>query len=392
MKREAKLRLGLVGLGTAGRSVAEAARKSPGWSFTAGADVRPEARDRYQTQYGIRVFESASQLSDWQGVDVVYVATPNFLHAEHAVAALKARKHVIVEKPMALTLEECDAMIAAAAQNRVMLMVAHTRSFNPPIRKMREIIASNRLGRVIQINTLRYSPWLVRPRTPEEVDTKLGGGVCYRQAPHQVDIVRLLGGGRVKSVRAAAGAWDRQNATEGNYTALLEFEERAAATLVYNGYGYFDDAELTTRHGRAQDPLGAGARLRRVREKGELTKEASRSGLAFEIEQGEKESADGSQQPFFGLTVASCERGDLRQSRTGLFCYEESGMTEIPCPPWEGPLTVELRDFHEAVTEERPVRHDGLWGKATLEVCLALLQSSRERREIPLSHQVPSPY
>jgi len=153
LKREAKLRLGLVGLGTAGRSVAEAAHKLPGWSFVAGADLRSEARDRYQTQYGIRVFESASQLCAWQGVDVVYVATPNFLHAEHAVTALESRKHVIVEKPMALTLEQCDAMIAAAEKNRVMLMVAHTRSFNPPIRKMREVIASNRLGRVVQINT-----------------------------------------------------------------------------------------------------------------------------------------------------------------------------------------------------------------------------------------------
>ena len=392
MKREAKLRLGLVGLGTAGRSVAEAAHKLPGWSFVAGADLRSEARNHYQTQYGIRVFESASQLCEWQGVDVVYVATPNFLHAEHAVTALESRKHVIVEKPMALTLEQCDAMIAAAEKNGVRLMVAHTRSFNPPIRKMREVIASNRLGRVVQINTLRYSPWLVRPRLPEEVDTKLGGGVCYRQAPHQVDIVRLLGGGRVKSVRAAAGAWDPKNATEGNYTAMLEFEERAAATLVYNGYGYFDDAELTTRHGEAHDLLGAGARLRQAQEKGELTKEASRSGLAFEIERGGDDAEDNSQQPFFGLTLVSCEKGDLRQSRNGLFCYEETGMTEIPCPKWEGPLTVELRDFYEAVTEEKPVGHDGRWGKATLEVCLALLQSSRGKRELPLFHQVPSPY
>jgi phthalate 4,5-cis-dihydrodiol dehydrogenase len=322
----------------------------------------------------------------------VYVATPNHRHFEHAVVALESQKHVIVEKPMALTLDECDRMIAAAKRSGVQLMVAHTRSFNPPIRKMREIIVSNRLGRVIQINTMRFSPWLVRPRLPEELDTKLGGGVCYRQAPHQVDTVRLLGGGRVKSVRAAAGSWDSKNSTEGNYLALMEFEEGAAATLCYNGYGYFDDAELTTRHGETPDSLGAGARLRRAREQGELTKEASRSGLAFEIERGQEDSEGGSNQPFFGLTVVSCERGDLRQSRTGILCYEETGVTEIPCPEWEGPVTVELGDFYRAVTEERAVAHDGRWGKATLEACLALLQSSREKREIFLSHQVASPY
>jgi predicted dehydrogenase len=82
----------------------------------------------------------------------------------------------------------------------------------------------------------------------------------------------------------------------------------------------------------------------------------------------------------------------LRQSRNGLICYEETGSTGIPCPNWEGPLTVELGDFHRAFSEEKPVGHDGRWGKATLEVCLALLQSSREKREIALSYQVPSPY
>lgn len=392
MKGEVKLRLGLVGLGTAGRSVAEAASKVPGWDFVAGTDVRPEARDQYQAQYRIRVFDSVAHMCEWQDVDVVYVATPNFLHAEQAITALESQKHVIVEKPMALNLEQCDAMIAAAERNRVKLMVAHTRSFNPPIRKMREVVSSNRLGRVIQINTIHYSPWLVRPRLPEELITELGGGVCYRQAPHQVDIVRLLGGGRVRSVRASAGRWDPKNPTEGNYAALLEFDDSTLATLVYNGYGYFDDAEITTKYGEARDPLGAGKRLRQAQETGGLTKEASRSGLAFQIERGGDFSESDSHQPFFGLTLVSCERGDLRQSRTGLFCYEENGVTEIPCPKWEGPITVEMRDFYEAITEEKPVGHDGRWGKATLEVCLALLQSSRENQEIGLFHQVPSPY
>lgn len=392
MKREAKLRLGLVGLGTAGRAVAEAARKTAGWSFAGGADLRPEAREQYQAQYGIRVFESVARMCEWQDVDVIYVATPNPFHAEHALTALQNGKHVMVEKPMALTLDECDSMIAAAEKNRVKLMVAHTRSFNPPIRKMREVVSGSRLGRVVQISTVHYSPWLMRPRLPEELNTELGGGVCYRQAPHQVDIVRLLGGGRVRSVRASAGRWDPKNETEGNYAALLEFEDGTPATLVYNGYGYFDDAELTTRYGRTPDRLGAGARLRQALERGDLTKEASRSGVAFQIERGEDDSEDDEGQPFFGLTLVSCERGDLRQSRIGLVCYEENGVTEIPCPKWEGPVTVELGDFYEAVTEDKPVGHDGCWGKATLEVCLALLQSSREGREIALSHQVPSPF
>ena len=189
------IRIGLVGLGTAGRSLPLAVAKTTGFSFVAGADLRQEAREQYGGEFGIQTFDSVAAMCELKDIDAVYVATPNPFHAEHAIAALEHGKHVMVEKPMALTLEDCDRMIAAAEKNRLKLMVAHTRSLNPPIRKMREIISSGQLGRVTQVHTLRYSPWLLRPREPGEINTELGGGVCYRQAPHQVDIARLLGGG-----------------------------------------------------------------------------------------------------------------------------------------------------------------------------------------------------
>jgi phthalate 4,5-cis-dihydrodiol dehydrogenase len=235
------IRIGLAGLGTAGRSLPLAIAKTDGFVFVAGADLRKEAREQYRAEFGIETFDSVAVMCEMKELDAVYVATPNPFHAEHAITALESAKHVMAEKPMALTLDDCDRMIAAAERNRVRLMVAHTRSFNPPIRKMREIIGSGKLGQVTQVNTVRYSPWLLRPREPVEINTELGGGVCYRQAPHQVDIVRLLGGGLVHKVRAHAGRWSADNATEGNYTALLEFAGGATATLIYDGYGYFDD-------------------------------------------------------------------------------------------------------------------------------------------------------
>jgi phthalate 4,5-cis-dihydrodiol dehydrogenase len=217
------IRIGLVGLGTAGRSLPLAVAKTTGFSFVAGADLRHEAREQYRAEFGIQTFDSVFAMCELKALDVVYVATPNPYHAQHAITALEHGKHVMVEKPMALTLEDCDRMIATAEKNRVKLMIAHTRSFNPPIRQMREIISSGSLGRVTQVHTIRYSPWLLRPREPGEIITELGGGVCYRQAPHQVDIARLLGGGLVHSMRAHAGRWSRENSTEGNYSALLQF-------------------------------------------------------------------------------------------------------------------------------------------------------------------------
>lgn len=387
------IRIGLVGLGTGGRSLPLAVGKTTGFDFVAGADLRENARARYAAEFGVQTFDSVEAMCALKDLDAVYVATPNPFHAPHAIAAMERGKHVIVEKPMALTLEDCDRMIAAAEKNRVKLMVAHTRSFNEPIRKMREIISSGRLGRVTQVHTLRYSPWLLRPREPVEIDTALGGGVCYRQAPHQVDIARLLAGGVAQSVRAMAGRWSADNATEGNYSALIEFAGGVTATLIYDGYGYFDDRELIEGDIFSQSPAtGAGQRLRQARAEGKLDKDTSRSGVAFDIERGDGPAARRPRQPFFGLTLVSCERGALRQSSEGVFVYDEKGRTEEVCTPWQGPLRVELGDFSRAVTEDRPVPHDGHWGKATLEACLAILQSSRDGREQSLKHQVASPY
>lgn len=387
------LKIGLVGLGTGGRSLPLAVGKTTGFDFVAGADLRDKARAQYAAEFGIRTFGSVEAMCAMKDLDAVYVATPNPFHAVHAIAALERGKHVMVEKPMALTLQDCDRMIAAAEKSRVKLMVAHTRSFNEPIRKMREIISSGRLGRVTQVHTLRYSPWLLRPREPVEIDTALGGGVCYRQAPHQVDIARLLAGGVARSVRALTGRWSAENATEGNYSALLEFDGGVSATLIYDGYGYFDDRELIEGDIFGATPAsGPGQRLRQARAAGKLNKDTSRSGKAFDIERGEVPSARRPRQPFFGLTLVSCERGALRQSSEGVFIYDEQGRTEVACTDWQGPLRVELGDFYKAVMENRPVPHNGHWGKATLEVCLAILKSSQDSQEQSLRHQVASPY
>src|SRR6185312_12499606 len=91
---------------------------------------------------------------------------------------------------------------------------------------------------------LNYTDFLYRPRRPEELDTSQGGGALFNQAPHQVDIVRLLGGGRVKSTRAQAGRWDITRPTEGAYSALMTFESGAFASLTYSGYGHFDSDEF----------------------------------------------------------------------------------------------------------------------------------------------------
>src|SRR5207248_3446053 len=143
--------------------------------------------------------------------------------AEHAIMAAEHGKHVVVEKPMALSIEQAEKMLDAADKNGVKLLAGHTQSFSPPIRTMRRIIQSGKLGKLCAIHIMAYSDWMLRPRTADELDPSQGGGVPYRQVPHQGDSIRLLGGGMLRSVRAMTGQWMPARPISGYYCAYLEF-------------------------------------------------------------------------------------------------------------------------------------------------------------------------
>ena len=86
----------------------DAVAKTTGFSFVAGADLRREADELYQAEFGIQTFDSVAAMCESKELNAVYVANPNHFHAEHAITALERGKHVMVEKPRALTLEDCD--------------------------------------------------------------------------------------------------------------------------------------------------------------------------------------------------------------------------------------------------------------------------------------------
>lgn len=378
------LRLGIAGAGNAGSAVLGSAGKIAGVEIAAVADRRKEALEIWLEKIpGIQLFDNVEAMCASHSIDAVWVATPNESHAEHAILAAENGKHTLCEKPMALTLEECDRMIAAAERNRVKFLL-HSKASDPPIVKMREVIDGGKLGRVIQINSWNYKGWLTHARLPAEVDTARGGGVVFRQGPHQIDIVRRLGGGMVKSVRAVAGRWNSNFDTEGNFTALLEFADGTPATLVFNGYGFFDMTELTW-------DIGEGGKKvkNRYQPKARPTGAVDAAArYAMPLRSETRKSNEEKQQPFFGLTVVSCERGDIRQSPDGLYIYTANGRDEIPCPPFLD-RGMELKKLYQAVIENQPVFSDARWGKAALEIVLAILQSSREGRTITLEQQVP---
>src|SRR6185369_7299222 len=160
------VRLGIIGLGMAGATMVHAAALHPGVRLAAAADPQPDPRAAFTRVFGAAAFEDARQVCERRDVEAVYIATPHQFHREHAVLAAECGKHVIVEKPMALSLEDCDAMIEAADRNKVHLIVGHTHGFDPAVREMQRIISSGAVGTLGLVAMWNYTNFLYRPRRP----------------------------------------------------------------------------------------------------------------------------------------------------------------------------------------------------------------------------------
>jgi phthalate 4,5-cis-dihydrodiol dehydrogenase len=244
---------------------------------------------------------------------------------------------------------------------------------------------------------MAYSDWMLRPRTADELDLAQGGGVPYRQVPHQADSIRLIGGGMLRSVRAMTGQWMPERPIPGYYCAYLEFEDGTPATMIHNGYGYFMGNELMPwGESKQQYDIEQRVAIRKSMRTGSRNETGDKQDMRLGGRNQDAVLRRANPGPWLpgdlGFVVVSCERGDMRHSAHGVWIYDDNGQRELELTESR---TVgrrsELEELYNAVVLDHPVFHDGRWGMATLEVSLAIQQSARERREIMLSHQVPVP-
>ncbi len=135
-----KLRLGVAGLGRAFSVMLPTFTGDARVSLVAAADPRPEARQRFTAEFGGDSYESVEDLCSDPAIDVIYIATPHQLHARHAAIAARRGKHLLIEKPIALSLDDCRSIIEAAQRAGVRLVVGHSHSFDAPVRRLRELI------------------------------------------------------------------------------------------------------------------------------------------------------------------------------------------------------------------------------------------------------------
>jgi phthalate 4,5-cis-dihydrodiol dehydrogenase len=387
-----KLRLGVAGLGRAFTIMVPTFSLDERIQLIAAADPRAKARRKFAEDFNARTYASIEELCTDAEIEAIYIATPHQFHAAHVCAAVAAGKHVLVEKPLGVTIADCRIMIDAAAAANVHLIVGHSHSFDTPYRRVRDIVAGGEFGKLGMITALNFTDFMYRPRRPEELITAQGGGVLFSQGAHQIDIVRLIGGGRVRSVRALTGIWDTTRAADGAYSALLEFEDGAFATAIYSGYGHFDSDEFEGwigEMGVAKDRSGYGAGRKALAAKTSAQEAMLKAARNYG-------GADYKAAPpgmtrlhqHFGILLASCEHADLRATPEGVQVSGdfEQRLDKIPAPAV--PRAEVIDELYDAIVLGRQPLHTGQWALATLEVCLAILQSAKERGEVVLKHQI----
>ena len=392
------LKLGVIGVGVGAAEMLPPMERASYIDLFAGADIDPDVRERFKARYpNARVYASAEELVADPDVEAVWISTPNRFHAPKTILAANHGKHVVVEKPMALDIKQAEEMVEACEKNGVKLVAGHTQSFQPHVRLMRQIVASGELGQLGAVNAIAYTDWVIRPRTADELDPNQGGGLVYRQTPHQIDSIRLIAGGKVKSVRGAYGQWMKYRSIPGYYSVFLEFENGVTGVAIHNGYGYFVASELVP-WGDANTRYTPTERneIRKAMAAGTRPEDAEKLSLRIggEAEQAIFRSASGPKNwkpNDLGIVIVSCEFGELRQGPEGLYKYTDDGLVELMVDSDPLHRDQELEELYNAVRLGRPVFHSGAWGMATLEVGLAINESTKTHKDIILTHQIEMP-
>ena len=385
------LGIGVVGLGRAFTLMLPTFELDARVQLVAATDPIEAARAQFECDFDRPTFADIEQLCQDPAVELVYIASPHQFHAEHVRIAAQYGKHVLLEKPMAITMAQCSAMVQAMQQAGKTLIVGHSHSFNAPVLHARKLIDRGEIGTVQMIHALQFTDFLYRARRPEELCTEGGGGVVHSQAAHQMDVVRLLGAGLVRSLRAHTQAWDAVRPTEGVYNALMQFEDGCVANLCYSGYGHFDSDVLMGHMGElgtAKNPANYGAARAKLATWADAEQEAQAKAQRNYGASSFAAATSATAHQHFGQVIVCGTRGDLRLMPDGVWLHGDTAQRFDALPAPDVPRREVVDEVWAALREGQAALHHGAWAMATTEACLALLQSSQEQRDIRLQHQV----
>lgn len=331
------LRVAVIGAGSMGRNHARVYSELPDAELAAVVDVDEKIATGVADRYRARAYREFREMLAVEKPQAVSIAVPTALHAEVALAAMQAGAHVLIEKPIAATLEEGWAIIERANQLGRKLMIGHIVRFNPAIQALKHKLDAGDLGRIFQIICRRVGPFPARIRDV---------GVVVDLAPHDIDIMRFLSG--KEPLRVYAETEQRIHTDhEDLLLGVLRFSDGITGSLEINW--------LTP------------TKIREVLVLGER-------GL-FKVD-------DLTQDLYFYENVQA--NGVFWPALQTLKGVSEGSMIRFPLQRYE-PLRAELQAFLQAVQEDAPVPVSGEDGLAALRLALALVDSSKSHQVIEVS-------
>jgi UDP-N-acetyl-2-amino-2-deoxyglucuronate dehydrogenase len=229
---DAVYRVALVGCGRISRNHVDAIKATPGLELVGACDILPERARSVADETGVPWFVSYEEMLDTVECDLVTIATPSGLHAEQGVRAAGAKKHVVTEKPMAISLAGADALLHACRSAGVQLFVVKQNRLNPAIQLLRNALDKGRFGRLylVSCSVLWTRPQEYYDQAPWRGTWALDGGAIMNQASHYVDLLQWVLG-PIESVAGMTDTLARRIEAEDTGAALLRASSGAFGVL-----------------------------------------------------------------------------------------------------------------------------------------------------------------
>ncbi|MFH1928626.1 MAG: Gfo/Idh/MocA family oxidoreductase [Chloroflexota bacterium] len=348
----------LIGCGKIAAVHAQALSGLPESHFVAVCDADPARSQEFAQHYGVRAYSNVMEMLHAPDVQMVSICTPHPTHAKLAVAAAQARVHMLIEKPMAASLRDCDLAIAAAQEARVKLGVVSQRRFYEPVQRVKCAIEEERIGKPVMANLIvmgwrdeayyRLDAWRGKWETE-------GGGVLVNQTPHQLDLLQWFMG----PIQELFGYWDNLN------HPYIEVEDTAIAVLRFQS-----GALGTIQVSNSQKP-GFGAKIHIHGQNGAsvgVQTDGGSSFIAGVTEEVEPPINDVWSVPGEEHLLAQWKTEDRARAQTldVIFHYHE----------------LQIQDFLRAIIEGREPAVNGREGRRHVEIFTAIYRSQRDRRPV----------
>jgi predicted dehydrogenase len=353
-----KLRTALVGCGKVGHLHAAALQSLPESEFVAVCARSPEKARAFAEKYHVAPFTDVSEMIAGKKVAALLVCTPHPEHAAPTIAAARAGVAVLVEKPLASSLADCDAMLAAARDGKTMIGTICQRRFYPPCQRIHQAIRAGRLGKPI-LGTATIFGWRDEAyyrSDPWRGSWKLeGGGVLVNQSPHQLDLLIWYLG----EIEEVFGYWGNQNhpyiEVDDTAVAVVRFKNGALGSIVVSN---------------SQNPA-INARVSVHGANGASVGVQTDGGAMFV-----PGLVNITEAPFNDLWTIRGEEQLLPQWK------DEDAQLFKSVNPMEHFHRLQIQDFLRAIIEGRPPAVSGEEGRRTVELFTAIYRATRDRKAI----------